>query len=158
METDPEHSIVSEASQYSGEQRSHFMLWPNTQDPELEKQQRCKVFKTSAVVRFPLIAKIRPPAPLSSNIDHLQGRPTPVILTYASMLGAAAVMLPAPVLVYISSGTRLWWRHEQEAGAILFLSSILHLQKTIKICVLLWAQNQNNLRECFLIIRNDDRS
>lgn len=42
-----------------------------------------------------LIAKIRPVAPLSSNADHLQGLP-PVILTYASVLGAAAVMLFIP--------------------------------------------------------------
>lgn len=56
----------------------------------------CQGLKTCLLFMSNPTAKIRPSAPLSSSMDPLQG--LSVILTHASMLGAAAVMLPAPVL------------------------------------------------------------
>ncbi len=142
MEKDPEcsgywkeggGSSVSEASQYCREQRSHFMLWPILQDPDLEKQyQDNKATNHSrrppgsvnllSGVRSRLIAKIRPLTPLSSNVDHLQG--LPVILTYASMLGAAAMMLPAPMLVLITAEPHFDEDMSKEQGLFYFLIAL----------------------------------
>lgn len=49
--------------------------------------------------RFPLMAKIRPAAPLSSSVNPLQG--PPVNLKHASVLQALTAMLTAPLSVFI---------------------------------------------------------
>lgn len=93
----------------------------NTKDNKATNHSRRLPGSVSSLsgVRSPLKAKIRPSAPLSGNVDHLRG--LPVILTYASMLGAAAVILPAPMLVFITAEPHFDEDMSKEQGLFYFL-------------------------------------
>lgn len=76
---------------------------------------------------FPLVPEISCAPLLSNSMDHLQGPSD--ILTYASMLGAAAVMLPCPMLMFIPAEPDFDEDMGREHGDILFFNSMTYLHR-----------------------------